>query len=239
MFCQFEFACKNAQTVRLQFDDVTFNADTRQLWHAGRLVHLSPKAFDLLTLLIERRPQPVPKAAIRERLWPDTFVSETNLPTLVAEIREAIGDDARRPRFLRTLHGFGYAFEAVPHDATGERQPTADQPSGWLVAEGQQIALYAGENVLGREGAGIRVLSSTTVSRRHARIVIGERVVVEDLESKNGTYVNDRRVTSPTPIVDGDRLRTGSLLFTFRLAGPATSTETQSSRGGPTGPVAR
>ena len=223
----------------LQFDDVIVDTDTRQLWRAGSLVHISPKAFELLTLLIERRPRPVPKSAIRERLWPGTFVSETNLPTLVGEIRAAIGDDARKPKFVRTLHGLGYAFEAVPHDSAAIHS-AVNQPSAWLVAESRQIALYAGENVVGREGTGIIVLGSTTVSRRHARIVIDERgAAVEDLGSKNGTYLNDQRVTAPVPMVDGDQVRTGSLLFTFRLAGPATTTATRASRTTASGPSRR
>ena len=74
------------------------------------------------------------------------------------------------------------------------------------------------------------LLKSGTVSRRHVRIVIAAgRATIEDLGSKNGTFVNDQRVEGPTPVVEGDQVRMGSLLFTLRLSQPAGSTETATS----------
>jgi DNA-binding winged helix-turn-helix (wHTH) protein len=213
--------------VKLCFGDVEFAADSRQIRRSGRDVHVSTKAFELLKLLVERRPDAVSKDDIRRHLWPDTHVSETNLPTLIAEIREAIGDDARRPRFVRTLHRFGYAFRGDAAEAPPRTGPAVDQRAAWLIGSAKRIALSAGENVLGREGTAVVLLESPTVSRRHARLTIADRgMTIEDLGSKNGTWVNDRRVTSPVPIADGDSIRTGSLAFTFRIAGPATSTQT-------------
>ena len=87
----------------MQFDNLTFDSQSRQLWSDRTELRLSPKAFELLALLIERRPDAVSKAEIRERLWPGTFVSDSSLPSLVSEIREAIGDHRRKPRLLRTL----------------------------------------------------------------------------------------------------------------------------------------
>jgi DNA-binding winged helix-turn-helix (wHTH) protein len=216
--------------VPIRFEDVRFDVDARQVWRAGQLVHVSPKAFALLTLLVERRPNPVDKATIQERLWPGTFVSDTNLPALVAEIRDALGDDARHPRFIRTVHGIGYAFQAAPDGEPIEPGSPAGLPQAWLMAEERRLALYPGDNVLGREGPGVVVVDSSTVSRRHARIVIGrDATTVEDLGSKNGTFVNDRQVSSPTAVSDGDQVRIGSRLFTFRVASTATSTQTRSS----------
>ena len=212
--------------MRLQFDNLTFDSQSRQLWSDGTELHVSPKAFELLALLIERRPHAVSKAEIRGRLWPGTFVSDSSLPSLVSEIRDAIGDHRRKPKLLRTLHGFGYAFQVT--DATAQ-DPTsaAGAPGGWLLGEVAEIALTTGENVLGREGPDVILIKSSTVSRRHARIVIDSKgAVVEDLGSKNGTFVNDRRVTAPTPVVEGDQVRVGSLLFTFRPSQVAGSTET-------------
>ena len=216
----------------LQFDDLAFDPDSRQLWTNGKAVRLSPKAFDLLALLIEQRPRAVAKADIHERLWPGTFVSDSSLPSLVCEIRDAIADHRRQPRLLRTLHGFGYAFQAPP---SAEGAVVAAAPKGWLIGPTGEVALSAGDNVLGREGHGVILLVSTAVSRRHAQIAIDQRgAVVEDLGSKNGTYVNDRRVDGPTPVVDGDQVRIGSLVFTFRTSQPAGTTETLSSQIGDT-----
>jgi DNA-binding winged helix-turn-helix (wHTH) protein len=219
--------------VPLQFGDLTFDSDTRQVWSARKEVRLSPKAFDLLALLIERRPKAVSKADIREQLWPGTFVSDSSLPSLVSEIRDAIDDHRRKPGLLRTLHGFGYAFQAEQGVSPPSNAPANDAANGWLIGSTAEVPLLPGENVIGREGEGVVVVKSSTVSRRHARIAIDTSgAVVEDLGSKNGTYVNDRRISATTPIVDGDLIRIGSMLFTFRLSQGNETTETQSSRSG-------
>ena len=220
--------------MQLQFADLTFDRNSRQLWVRGQEIQLSPKAFDLLALLIERRPNAVSKADINAHLWPGTFVSPSSLPSLVSEIREAIADHRRRPRLIRTLNRVGYAFDTEPPQSSAPHaSPT--RATGWLISATLEVALLAGENVIGREGEGIRIVKSTTISRRHARIVIDEQTaIVEDLESKNGTYVNSRRVSGATPVVDGDQIRLGSLLFTFRHSTGASSTETFSAASGDT-----
>ena len=218
--------------MRQQFDDLTFDPETRQVWARGKEARLSPKAFDLLALLIERRPRAVSKADIRAHLWPGTFVSDSSLPSLVSEIRDAIADHRRKPGLLRTLHGFGYAFQA---ERTRESEGVAVKadPNARLVSGTAEIALAPGENILGREGEGIVVVKSSTVSRRHARIVIdANAAVLEDLGSKNGTFVNDQPVSGPASVVDGDQVRLGSQLFTFRFPQPSASTETQTSPSG-------
>ena len=193
--------------MRLQFDDLTFDSDTRQLWIGKKEVRLSPKAFDLLALLIAQRPKAVSKHEIREHLWPGTFVSDSSLPSLISEIREAIADHRRKPGLLRTLHGFGYAFQA---EAASPRtaMPPDTAPTGWLIGSTAEVALPPGENIIGREGDGVILVKSSTVSRRHARIAIDSiRRGGRRSRSKNGTYVNDRRVEAPTPVVDGDQIR--------------------------------
>ncbi len=216
--------------MRLQFDDLTFDSDTRQLWTGKAEVRLSPKAFDLLALLIANRPRAVSKAEIRDHLWPGTYVSESSLPSLVSEIRDVIADHRRKPGLIRTVHGFGYAFQSEREPAP-QRVIQEDARQGWLIGSAAEVALLPGENIIGREGEGAILVKSSTVSRRHARITIDAAgAVVEDLGSKNGTYVNDERIETKTAIADGDQIRIGSLLFTFRLAQSSTTTETLSSR---------
>ena len=94
----------------LRFGSFVLDLDTRQLTREGRDIHLSPKAFELLGTLVMDRPKVLSKEVLQQRLWPETFVAEANLSNLVAEIREALGDRARSPVFVRTAHGFGYAF---------------------------------------------------------------------------------------------------------------------------------
>lgn len=93
-----------------QFSGFRFDASSRQLTRGGRTIHLSLKAFELLHVLISRRPEAPSKAALHSHLWGDRFVSEASLPGLVKEVRAALHDVARTPRFVRTVHGFGYAF---------------------------------------------------------------------------------------------------------------------------------
>ena len=98
--------------MRLAVGEWVFDSDTREVIRAGVAVPLSPKAFALLELLIDRRPKAVSKAEIHEHLWRGIFVSPSNLANLVTELRSALGDDAHNPRIIRTVPRFGYAFNA-------------------------------------------------------------------------------------------------------------------------------
>jgi DNA-binding winged helix-turn-helix (wHTH) protein len=213
--------------VRLRFGRITFDADTRQLLRGEAEVHLSPKAFELLKVLVHNRPRALSKNELHEHLWPATFVSEANLASLIAEVRQALEDPARHSRFIRTAHRFGYAFCA-------EQTPTADAgliefaSFCWLLNEGRRLPLRSGENILGRDDDGIRI-DSATVSRRHARISISRgEALLEDLGSKNGTFVRGERVLVPVRLNDGDEIRTGSVVFRFRMTGPKGATATWS-----------
>jgi DNA-binding winged helix-turn-helix (wHTH) protein len=215
--------------VKVRFGEVRFDGEARQLFRRQDAVHLSGKAFELLKLLLERRPAALSKAEIQEHLWPDTFVSEANLPTLVTEIRDAIGDDARQARFVRTVHGFGYAFSG---EVTDDSRLVDGTPRHcWLRSETGRIPLGEGDNVVGRGEDASVVLESSTVSRHHARICVRGRVaIIEDLESKNGTYVGDERVSVPRELQEGDQIRIGAFLLTFHRPDPNASTSTQTFR---------
>lgn len=215
--------------MKLRFADMTFDGQTRQLLRGTAEVHLSPKAFDLLHVLIDHRPRALSKNEIHEHLWPSTYVSEANLASLIAEVRDALGDDARKPRFVRTAHRFGYAFCA---EATaGAVSATVDAASFcWLLQDGRRLPLRPGDNILGREDDGIR-LDSPTVSRRHARISVSrEEALLEDLGSKNGTFVGGERVSSPVRLRDGDEIRAGAVVLRFRMTTPKGATATWSGR---------
>jgi hypothetical protein len=140
---------------------------------------------------------------LRAVIWPDAHVSETSLHVLVSQLRATLGDDAQKPRFVRTVPGFGYSFSAS-----------------------------ANEDVLGRdEHLGARV-DGLGVSRRHARVLVhGGRAVLEDLASKNGTFLDGERVVSPRALEDGATIRLGrraSVVFRSDAADP---TETEGGDG--------
>ena len=87
--------------MRARFDAFVLDSASRELLREGRGVAVSPKALDLLILLVDGRPRALTKGELHERLWPDTFVVDANLSNLVAELRAALEDNAREPRFIR------------------------------------------------------------------------------------------------------------------------------------------
>jgi DNA-binding winged helix-turn-helix (wHTH) protein len=199
-----------------RFGEFTLDADLRRLHGRSGEIHLSPKAFDLLTLLVENRSRVMPKGELQRRLWPDTFVVDTNLASLVAEIREALDDDAKEPRFVRTAHRVGYAFCADLVD-TPDASSSAIPALCWLILDGRRIPLQPGENILGRDVQQGISIDSPSVSRRHARIsVTPAHATIDDLGSKNGTYVRGEQIATPVALHDGDELRVGSVMLQFR-----------------------
>jgi DNA-binding winged helix-turn-helix (wHTH) protein len=213
--------------VTYQFARFVVDGDTRQLWAADREVHVSPKAFALLLVLIEQRARALSKAELQERLWPSTFVGETNLATLVAELRRALDDSPHDAQFVRTVHRYGYRFVASVTEGPAPPAASHRVVRMYVTTGGRQFALGEGEIVIGRgSDAGI-CIDSGGVSRRHARVLVnGDAAHVEDLGSKNGTFVAGTPITGRRRLVDGDEIRVGPVMLTFRVAPPTQATET-------------
>jgi DNA-binding winged helix-turn-helix (wHTH) protein len=202
--------------MRRRFGDCIFDSETRQLLRADRPVPLSPKAFGLLELLLHRAPRAVSKREIQDVLWPRTFVAESSLTNIVSELRAAVGDRARKPAFLRTVHGFGYAFSGkVIEDDEGGRE---EGFSPFRLARGKRrFALSEGQNIVGRDPDANIHIEHGSVSRRHARISVRSGIaVLEDLRSRNGTFVGGRRIDSPVELHDGDIIGLGPVTLTFQ-----------------------
>jgi len=209
--------------MRLRFGEVVLDSGARVLRRGGDDVHLSPKALELLELLVARRPDAVAKQELYDALWPDTFVVEANLPVLIREVRSAIGDDAHE--IIRTVHRFGYRFDAEVRELRDA--PAGDPFVHLLVLGEQQFRLSGGENVVGRDGTADVVVPSTTVSRRHAIITIsGPAATLTDLGSKNGTRLDGRAVSGSVALSDGAFVRFGSIEMTYRCSAPLGATET-------------
>jgi DNA-binding winged helix-turn-helix (wHTH) protein len=202
--------------MRLRFGDCVLDTDRRELARAGNAIALSPKAFRLLEVLAERRPRAVPKAELRELLWPDLRAGGTTLARIVNELRKALGDPARSAGVIRTVPRFGYAFCAA---ATDEAPADAGR-SGLSLQWGlQRVPLVAGENVIGRAGDARIWLMSPNVSRRHARILVAEgRAMLEDLGSTHGTYLGDRRIQVAVELKHGDRIGVGPAELVFSVS---------------------
>lgn len=220
--------------MRTRFESFVLDSEARLLTRGGAEIHLSPKAFAVLGALVEKRPNVVPKADLFGQIWPDVFVVEGNLNVLVGEIRRALGDDPQEQRFIRTVHGVGYAFCAK---ATDEERPApveAGPERFWLTWKSQTFALAEGDTVIGRDPRCQIWLDHSGVSRRHAQIRVGKgaaRPTLTDLGSTNGTFLRGEKVEAPAPLTDGDVIKVGSVSVKFREFSDAAS-PTRRIRGG-------
>lgn len=207
------------------FGDFVLDCDQRRLAAASGDVHLQPKAFALLKALIDARPRALSKDEILATVWPGTFVNENNLATVVRDLRDALGDDAHTPQFIRTVYGFGYAFAA---EALASGPGPAVAASAWrLLHEHREIRLSEGATILGRTGSDVTIVDAPTVSRHHALVrVTGAHATIEDLGSKNGTWIGTTRVTGATALQHGVEVRLGAVALRARFATESPSTET-------------
>jgi DNA-binding winged helix-turn-helix (wHTH) protein len=213
--------------MRVAFDDFVLDRGTRQLLRGEELRHLSPKAFELLELLLSLRPDVATKPRIRARLWSGTYVTDSAIATLVREVRSALGDDPKAPRLLRTVHGVGYAFCGNAREVGARAGPSSPGPAYRLRLQDREVALRPGENVLGRTEDGVVWIDAATVSRLHARILVDERgATIEDLGSKNGTFVRGERIRRPTVLAHGDVIRLGRV--SMQIVAVRASQSTQS-----------
>lgn len=213
--------------MRLCFRDYVLDTGTRMVTRAGSTVPLSPKAFRLLEALAAQRPNAVSHERLRRSLWGDTGTGGTTLARLVSELRAALCDDDPASPMVRTVHRFGYAFACEAIEAAAMRgAPVAPCALKW---GSQMVPLATGENFIGRALTGTVSVPSSKVSRRHACILVSDgRAVLEDVGSRNGTYVDDRRINAPVELKNGDRIRIGpaQLVFCASVDDTVTSQDT-------------
>ena len=210
----------------VRFGACVLDLESRLLYRDGQDVHLTPKAFELLKVLVEHAPKALTKAELLERLWPNTFVSDDALARLVSDLRVMIGDSARQPTMIRTIHGFGYAFAAEVKSGIRRTRHTPCK----LTWASHDFPLNEGENVIGRDPDVAVPINASVVSRRHARVTVSDGVArIEDLSSKNGTFVASERVVDPRPLRDGDVITVGDYELTFKMATDDVPTVTRQS----------
>ena len=196
------------------FGDFTLDVESRQLLHNRLQRHLTPKALQLLHMLLLARPRAVSREEIFEDLWPSTFVAATNLPSVVNEIRRALEDDPKKPRFIRTVHSFGYAFIGGVTEAPPRAEIVAT-----LFCEGRSFPLIEGQFVIGRGVNADITLAHETVSRRHARLIVGaDEVRIEDLGSSNGTFVDGQRIADSRTVTRDSAIRIARVVASVTLA---------------------
>ena len=210
-------------TMRVRFGSFHFDTSRHELSEDDRPVELPLKAFRLLEILIESAPAAITKEELYEQLWGETFVEEANLSNLVSVLRRALGDSRKEPRFIKTIHGYGYSFVGE----TVEERPDDQPESGDLFVllwKQSEIVLKRGENIVGREAGSVDILiPSTGVSRRHAKITVEEDgATICDLSSKNGTFVGPDRIDTSRELRDGDEIRLGRVRLRFYREEPET-----------------
>ena len=202
------------ETIRLKFGDCLLDLRARRLERANKAVALEPKMYELLEVLIKRRPAVVTNSELDELLWPNVYVARTSLTRLVSELRAVLGDTPRDSRVIRTVYKVGYAFCA---DVTGLPAVQSSPATIEVLWMKQSLPLTDGEHIAGRDAECSLVIDGTTVSRRHARITVAHgAATIEDLDSTNGTYVNATRISAPTPLVSGDEFALGSEVLRVR-----------------------
>jgi DNA-binding winged helix-turn-helix (wHTH) protein len=207
--------------MRVSFGDFTLDTDERLLSKGGVPVHLTPKALALLECLVTKGHGAVPKAELLGRVWPSTCVSEGSLTSVVKELRKALGDSARSPRYVRGVRGFGYAFcgdARVERASAGEPVAAPPPPEFRVSWQRREVALAEGENLLGRTHEAAVWVEHPSVSRHHAVIrVAGATATIEDCGSKNGTFVGDDRVEGRRELSAGDDIRLGQAWLRFGI----------------------
>jgi DNA-binding winged helix-turn-helix (wHTH) protein len=210
--------------VQIIFEGHRVDTGTRQLFRGASAVHLSPKAFDLLQLLVENHTRALSKAELHDRLWPGTFVTEANLASLIAEVRRALHDPPQSSRFVRTVPRFGYAFCGT---IAADSDTPAVSRTCWIVLNGREIPMQEGENVIGRDPDATVRIDAPSVSRRHARVVVtADNAVLEDLGSKNGTFLRNQRLFGTAALADLDELQIGSVRMLMRIIRGSEVTQT-------------
>lgn len=214
--------------MRVRFAEYSLDTEARQLFQGAREVHLSPKAFELLKLLVDNRPRAISKKELLDKIWPDVFVSDASLARSVSEIRDAIGEHSRTDGFLQTVHGFGYRFASAGVTETQNNAPPADGPVCWLIGRNLEFRVLDGEHVVGREPGVSIWLDSPKVSRNHARVTVhGRDASIEDLASKNGTFVGGVRISQATRLNPGDEIQIGPIRLQFKVVEGPGNTETE------------
>jgi DNA-binding winged helix-turn-helix (wHTH) protein len=178
-------------------------------------VQIELKVMEVLVHLAGRPGELVTKRELIDAVWKVEVITDGTLTRAIALLRKALGDDARNPRFIETIPKRGYRIIApVKYLDAGHSSKLRFK----LEAADGEIRLAEGDNLIGRDpDAKIRI-DIGGVSRRHAKIVVDDAdVTLEDLGSKNGTYLRGRRINKPIRLAHGDEIRIGNKVarFTF------------------------
>ncbi|NOT53345.1 MAG: hypothetical protein HOP18_01950, partial [Deltaproteobacteria bacterium] len=174
----------------LNFGSYRLDVGNEQLWRETQLVRLTPKAWQVLRLLVERSGQLVTKDEFAQTVWTGTVVSDAALTSCIQELRQALEDNARTPRYIETVHRRGFRFvgkvvsdqlsvvsqqgRSANKEEVGSVMPAQPVPSPYL-------------------GAGIQESQAEASANQKAKSENGLASSVQGLESEN-------QISIPPPI---------------------------------------
>lgn len=188
-----------------------------RLARGDTIVSIRPKLMDVLAFLARRAGHVVSKQEIIDAVWSKEFIAEGTLAQAVFELRAAIGDRRKGSRYIETIPKRGYRLVAPVSPVAAE--PLA-VPAYVLVIGDREVELKAGATIIGRAPDATLRLDIFEVSRHHARIVVHPGgATIEDLRSKNGTFLCRERLTAQAELHDGDEIRVGPVLLVFMELG--------------------
>jgi DNA-binding winged helix-turn-helix (wHTH) protein len=206
-----------------RFGSFLFDPVRSGLLNEGAEIPLTHKCRELLLLFLHNPGRRLTFEEITEQVWPDTAVTDDAVRFQVGELRRAFG--AAGEAFIRTIRSEGYRWEApVRGEAHRPIRPASSAEEGnrperrrLLVLKSGEIPLLEGENIIGRDPDAALWIDHPSVSRHHARVVIlGQDVAIEDLGSKNGTFLNGKKIAQSCSLADGDQVRIGPQKMVFR-----------------------
>jgi len=212
-----------------RFGPFLYDAASRGLLRSGEEIPLTHKGRELLLLFLHNPGRLLTREVLTEKVWPEVAVTDDAIRFQIAELRKALGDEGEA--FIRTIRGEGYRWETTVKPAADRpvrSAASADAPRPdhrfRLVLETREVQLMEGENVIGRDPDAALWIDHPSVSRRHARIIVGgDKATVEDLDSKNGTLLNGQAIARRAALDDGDKLRIGPETMVFRRMSPGTT----------------
>jgi DNA-binding winged helix-turn-helix (wHTH) protein len=200
----------------------------------GSVVRVRPRVMDLLVFFAEHPGIVLPPQRLLDNVWGTRFVTYSALTRTIAELRRAMGDETERPWLLETIPKRGYRLLVNPASIVGTapgappKDAGGDDPSSprfWVSAGDRSVALPVGTHLLGRDESAALRLDSPWVSRRHAAINVGAgEASIVDLGSRNGTFVNGRRLQGESPLCHGDEVRLGRSRLVVFWSNPETGT---------------
>jgi DNA-binding winged helix-turn-helix (wHTH) protein len=163
------------------------------LFRGAQTVHVTPKSLALLLALVEHAGQVVTKDELLQKVWPDVVVTEASLSTCIQELRTVLGDDARRPRFIETVHRRGYRF--IGRTGAGD----ASEPRSSFAMAPQPVA------IVGREPALEQLMSAFAHVRAGVRQIVfvsGEAGIGKTALAE--TFIENLPIEASARIARGD-----------------------------------